>query len=86
MQTPNIPTDVRYNKRLSMPERLLYGEITALSQKTVECWATNAYFAELYERQPNSISHNISNLTKYGYIVTDIDKDGVKTSRLFEKL
>ena len=51
-----VPANVRYDKRLSANQKLLYGEITALCNKTGECWASNKYFAELYEVSNTSIS------------------------------
>ena len=60
MENPNyyaiIPANVRYNKTLKANEKLLYGEITALMQKTGECWASNNYFARLFEVTPQAIS------------------------------
>lgn len=38
-----IPAPVRYNKKLKYPERLLYGEITALSNRYGYCFASNKY-------------------------------------------
>ena len=40
-----IPADVRYDKRLKPIERLLYGEITCLSNKEGYCFASSNYFA-----------------------------------------
>ena len=37
-----IPAPVRYNKKLKYPERLLYGEITALSNRYGYCFASNS--------------------------------------------
>lgn len=63
-----IPANVRYDNRLSDSEKMLYGEITALSNKTGECWASNKYFAELYDKSVVTISRRISRLESFGYI------------------
>ncbi len=70
-----IPATVRYDKKLKANEKLLYGEITSLTNKTGECWATNKYFADLYEVSIRSISSWISNLEREGYIKTVVVKD-----------
>ena len=41
-----IPANIRYNKELKFAERLMYGEIIALSNKIGYCYASNKYFAE----------------------------------------
>jgi len=63
-----IPANVRYDKRLKANEKLMYGEITALSNKDGFCSATNSYFAKLYDVSQASVSSWISNLIKCGYI------------------
>lgn len=68
-----IPANVRYNKKLTAYERLLYGEITALSNKTGECWASNNYFASLYEVTPQAISKMLGNLAKMKYITIELE-------------
>lgn len=74
-----IIATVRYDNRLSDSEKLLYGEITALSQINGTCWASNEYFARLYDVSISTISRRISNLKKYGYIdVKMIYKDNSK--------
>lgn len=67
-----IPADVRYDKRLNFGARLLYSEITALSNKNGFCWASNQYFAELYDVSKNTISLWIKSLIEYGYTKTEI--------------
>lgn len=63
-----IPSQVRYCKELKYPERLLYGEITSLLNKEGYCFASNRYFAELYEVIPGTISRWINHLQKLGFI------------------
>jgi hypothetical protein len=70
---------VRYDKNLPDKAKLLYGEITALCNKEGYCWASNAYFAELYGVTTVSISRLISKLKQAGYIsVTLIYKEKSK--------
>lgn len=72
METPNyyaiITADVRYNKDLKANEKLLYGEITCLTQSTGECFASNEYFAKLYNVSKETVSRWVSNLKKCGYV------------------
>lgn len=67
-----IPADVRYDKDLTPMAKLLYGEITCLTQKNGYCWASNSYFAELYGMSKDRISKLISSLEKNGYITIEI--------------
>ena len=63
-----IPAGVRYNKELPMGARMLYGELTALANENGYCWATNGYFAELYDVTPVTISNWITKLEEQGHI------------------
>lgn len=63
-----IPASVRYDRELKPGARLLYGEITALVQAEGYCWASNSYFARLYDVQPNTISLWVRQLARRGYI------------------
>lgn len=73
MENPNyyavIPAKVRYDDRLRANEKLLYGEIVALSNKDGKCWASNSYFAKIYKVGTSTISTWINNLANKGYIV-----------------
>ena len=82
-ETPNyyaiLPAKVRYDNRLKPNEKLLYAEITALTNKTGKCFASNSYFAKLYDVTTQSVSNWISNLVKYGYVNREIIyKEGSK--------
>lgn len=70
-----IPAPVRYNKKLKYPERLLYGEITALSNRYGYCFASNKYFASLYDVVPETVLRWISHLKECGYIDVNIIKN-----------
>lgn len=67
-----IPANIRYDNNLKANEKLLYGEITALCSATGECWASNEYFANLYNKSKDTISDWVSNLKKNGYINIEI--------------
>jgi hypothetical protein len=68
-----IPASVRYDKRLIPNAKLLYGEITALSNETGYCWATNNYFSELYRVSKKSISLWVKSLADCGYIKIEME-------------
>lgn len=74
-----IPADVRYDKRLTPNSKLLYGEITALCNDKGYCWASNRYFAELYDVSQTSISKWVNQLIEFNYIKSKIIyKEGTK--------
>ncbi|MGG3734482.1 helix-turn-helix domain-containing protein [Heyndrickxia coagulans] len=67
-----IPANVRYDKDLNQGAKLLYGEITALSNEKGYCWAGNSYFAELYGKNKSTIARWIQQLEDKGYITREI--------------
>ena len=70
----NIPANVRYSN-LKPNAKLLYGEITALSNKLGYCFASNSYFAELYGVSKNTVSRWLSDLKKLGFITIEIERN-----------
>ena len=73
-----IPATVRYDKELKANEKLLYGEITALSNRNGYCYAQNRYFANLYNVSIETISRWLSHLQKQGYIQIEIKRNECK--------
>lgn len=80
-----ITANVRYDNRLTDSEKLLFAEITSLSNKYGYCTASNGYFAELYDVVKETVSRRISNLSKYGYLNIEIIKEGneVKQRKMY---
>ena len=74
-----LTPEVRYSKVLKPMEKLMYAEITALTNMNGQCWATNRYFAELYGVDKVTVSNWIANLVKQGFITRKIQyKEGTK--------
>ena len=72
MEKPNyyavIPSTVRYDQNLTANAKLLYGEITCLTDQDGNCFSGNEYFAKLYEVSTVSISKWIAQLINANYI------------------
>ena len=66
-----IPASVRYSN-IKANAKLLYGEISALSNKSGFCFATNRYFANLYGVSKNTISVWIKELKEQEFISVKI--------------
>ena len=81
-----IPADVRYNEKLNSSQKIFYSEITALTQKTGECWASNNYFARLYKVSPSSISNWVKKLEKEDFITVEYKKNGKEIEKRIIKL
>lgn len=79
MAKPNyyaiLTAGVRYDEKLTPSEKILYAEITALTNKNGYCHASNDYFAKLYKVNKGTVSRWISHLNKRGYIDVGIKRD-----------
>ena len=81
-----IPATVRYDTRLKSAEKILYSEITALTNSMGYCFATNKYFANLYKVTTHTISQWISHLSKLGYIYLEFIRgpnNDIKERRIY---
>ena len=67
-----IPANIRYDTDIPANAKLLYGEITALCNQKGYCWATNDYFANLYDCSKKTVSRWIGNLKSKGYISVEL--------------
>lgn len=80
-----ITATVRYDNRLTDSEKLLYAEITALSNKNGYCSASNGYFSRLYEVSKVTVSRRIAKLKELKYLKIDLIKNGkeIKQRRMY---
>ncbi|MCJ0953543.1 conserved phage C-terminal domain-containing protein [Mammaliicoccus sciuri] len=68
-----LTADVRYSTYINDSEKVLFSEITALSNKNGFCSASNKYFAELYNVNKDTISRRINKLKTNGFIDVEIE-------------
>lgn len=73
-----LSASVRYSKELKPNEKLLFSEITALSNKDGYCFASNSYFAKLYNVETETVSRWISHLKNLGFLQVEIIYSGKK--------
>jgi hypothetical protein len=85
MTTPSfyaiIPAHVRYSKDLEPNAKLLYGEITALCSVEGYCWASNDYFAELFDVEDRTITNWLKSLKDNGFIFVETKTEGLQRER-----
>lgn len=71
-----ITATVRYDKNLNANEKLLFSEFTCLTNKYGYCYASNNYFAKLYDVTPQAISKWVKHLESLGYISCEYEYNG----------
>lgn len=64
---------VRYDNDLTMGAKILFSEITALSNKKGYCFATNGYFAKLYDVTQTTVSLWVKALIERKHIKAKYD-------------
>lgn len=68
-----IPSHVRYDEDLTPNAKLMFAELTALSNEKGYCYATNKYFGKLYNVSIVSVSKWINQLKEKGFIKVEFD-------------
>jgi hypothetical protein len=72
-----IPAFVRYNTDLTDFDKLMYGEISALTNANNYCWASNKYFTFVFNKSERTIKYSIKRLVASGVITSRVNaKDG----------
>ena len=70
-----IPAYVRYNQKLTDFDKLLYGEIAALTNANNYCWASNRYFMKVFTKSESTITRSIARLNDSGVISTTYNNE-----------
>jgi hypothetical protein len=70
-----LPAPVRYDNRLTPNAKILYAEITSLTNKLGFCYANNKYFQTLYEVSKQTINNWLKQLEQYNYIERHIYRE-----------
>ena len=75
-----LPARVRYDRELPASAKLLYAEISALTDQAGYCFASNAYFERLFGISTETVVRLLRILEKQGYIRRE-DATGGKSQR-----
>lgn len=80
-----LTSDVRYSKKINDSEKLLYAELTALSNKFGYAMPSNKYLSKLFDCSSRTISRRISNLADEGFIKVELIYEGkeIKERRIY---
>ncbi len=76
-----IPATVRYDNDLKDKAKLLFSEITCLTNSLGYCVASNEYFAKLYGVSKETISRLINQLAEKNYIEITYEKRGSQVTK-----
>ena len=78
-----LPAQVRYDPAIPPNAKLLYAEISSLTDVRGYCYASNAYFEQLYELSERTISRLIRALADAGYIRVEDGAGGKDQRKIF---
>ena len=81
-----LTADIRYSKEINFFEKVLYADITALTNKNGYCTASNGYFAEVFGKAKETISRAISKFEKLGFLKVIITRDNATKKIINRKL
>jgi len=76
-----LPAEIRYDPGLTWMEKVLYAEITALSNKDGYCYATNAFFSKHYDVSSRTVTRAIANLVEKGFLFSLLENSGTHSVR-----
>src|SRR5690554_5180023 len=77
-----LTAEVRYDRNISDKAKLIYAELTALSNQFGYAWPSNKYLADLYNVTELTITRLINQLKKYKYIQVVYENTSSGTKRV----
>ncbi len=81
-----LPTSILGDNNITSLERLLLISILSLCKQKGYCWATNEYFAQLFNARKQTKSKSISSLSKNNYIELKFDNSEKNNSKRIIKI
>jgi len=77
--TAILPPRVRYDQQIPGTAKLLYAEITAMTDVTGFCWATNGYLGRLIGVSKDRAAKLLGMLEERGYVQIEVIRDAANT-------
>lgn len=78
-----IPAGVRYDPEIPPNAKLLFAEISSLTDAAGYCFASNAYFERLYDLSERTIIRLLRILESRGYIRTEANTGGKAMRKIY---
>lgn len=72
-----LPSNVRYAK-ITPNAKVLFAEISSLTNKEGYCWASNEYFSKLYDVNLGTVSKWVNELKDNGFITVSIQNNYIR--------
>ena len=79
--TALLPPRIRYDKTMPSTAKLLYAEITAMTDVTGYCWASNKYLGRLVGVEETRVSRLIAQMVAAGYL--ELTDSGGKKRKIY---
>lgn len=73
-----LPAKIRYDKNLTDSEKLLFCELTALSNNKGFCYASNKYLSGIFNVTTGTVSKRINRLKEKGYLKIIMIREGLE--------
>lgn len=78
-----LPAQVRYDPELPPSAKLLYAEISSLTDMAGYCFASNEYFQKLYGMSERTVQNILKALKERGYIQIQDGRGGAGRRKIF---
>lgn len=90
MEKPNfysiLVPGIRYNRKLTWFDKVLYSEISALTNVKGFCYARNVYFEKVFDVSTSTVTRSIKRLEDNDFIKTELEIDKKTKSILYRKI